>query len=133
MNWPYFKIFEDIFKDDKTINIACVMSTTMSSSENTILPEINTISQLVKKPSLQYVNIIENDDIVSPSSSSVPLSDATPKSHTKRRQLDRWRKRQLEIEEEKLLEVKRIREAIEKSNDIQESKIKILESLVKKM
>lgn len=133
MHWPYFNIFKDIFKEDKTFNIACVMSTTRSSTENAVLPEIGTVSQLVEKPSPQCVNSTETENATSPSCSSMPLDCATPKKHAKRRQLDRWRKRQLEIEEEKLLEVKRIREAIEKSNEIQESKTKVLETLAKKI
>lgn len=131
MNWTYFKIFEDIFKEDKSINIDCVMSTTQTSEENPIMTETNTDSTLGLQ--IQDLSDIVTKNIASPSTSSSFLADGTQKKLAKRRQLDRWRKRQLEIEEEKLLEVKRIREAIERSNEIQENKTKILESLAKKI
>lgn len=137
LEWPYFKIFEDIFKQDKTVNISCVMSSTRGSNKNK-LSEINSISELPhRSPQQGILNInTENIDIENPSSGDSELlpkylsTDATPKRGVKRRQLDICRKRQLEMEEEKLIELKKVREAIEKSNEIQERRLKVLENLV---
>lgn len=59
------------------------------------------------------------------------LTTPTKKTKIKKVQsLDRFRKRQLDIEEGKLEELKKIRKCIEESNELQKQKIDILKQIV---
>ncbi|KAI4455548.1 myb/sant-like dna-binding domain [Holotrichia oblita] len=66
---------------------------------------------------------------VSPSTSQSKTPESlenTPQSQSKRN-LDSFRKRQLEIEQERLEELKKVRQAIEVSNELAKEKIRLME------
>ncbi|VEN58685.1 unnamed protein product [Callosobruchus maculatus] len=83
INWPYFQRMEEIFATDKTVN----------------LPDVVSSSPLSGSSMSSRCNTPEESRRHEPTPS--------------KRNLDKFRERQLEIEEERLQELKRIRMGIE--------------------
>ncbi|VEN42784.1 unnamed protein product, partial [Callosobruchus maculatus] len=98
INWPYFQRMEEIFATDKTVNLPVVVSGLSSPlSDSSMSSRCNTPEESRRH-------------------------EPTPS----KRNLDKFRERQLEIEEERLQELKRIRMGIEESNKINKEKVLLL-------
>lgn len=118
ISWEYFNIFEEIFQEDKPVsNTPTISSIVISGNED-------------DEPAPVEVNNSEpegNDGgLTDKSRSSTPSLKQVKAKH-----LDTFRKRQLEVEESKLAEMKKLRETIEESNQIQKEKVALLRELVK--
>lgn len=109
VNWEYYDDFEDIFHNDKTVNVGNTLSSLSETSSVTpasfvVPPPIFTES--MKTPQVDETNLI---------------ALATPKKGKGAKLLEH-RKKKLETEVERVTELKKIRMAIEKSNKIQEER-----------
>ncbi|XP_071057001.1 uncharacterized protein [Onthophagus taurus] len=102
ISWEYYNRFNEIFTEDKTINIDCTVSSFQTQSDDD-----------VRSPGLGAAQDFEQDS-----------RSNTPTGPQKKR-LDVFRKRQLELEEEKLEEVKKIRVSLEEYNKIQREKLEL--------
>ncbi|KAF5270991.1 hypothetical protein FQR65_LT05341 [Abscondita terminalis] len=103
-NWQYFDRMEEIFINDKTVHLPNVVQT-LEGTPN----QSNNVSE---EPSQSTITI---DD-----------SDTSTASNTKKKNLDALRKRQLEIEQERVDELKKIRLAIEENNRLSKEKLTVL-------
>lgn len=134
--WPYYNRLLEIFKDDKTIHPQHLMASIHKVCDDTSgeyigekLPDVveeklsRAQSKVVAAP-IELVSPKCTEIIVSPKSISSPATD-TPKRQKK---LDNFRKRQLEIENEKLEEIKKLRAAVEDSNRISLLKCNVLKT-----
>ncbi|KAJ8962275.1 hypothetical protein NQ318_018254 [Aromia moschata] len=106
IKWEYFDRFQQIFAVDKTVN-------PVNLESSLPLPGLETATP--------------NEDLVEDSctSSEACNSNWTPSRRWKR--LDVFRKRQLDLELEKIEEIKLIRKEMEKYNDIQKKKLELFE------
>ncbi|XP_050516598.1 uncharacterized protein LOC126891464 [Diabrotica virgifera virgifera] len=166
VSWEYFDIMEDIFGEDKTINIGHTIS---SMIEETVPPSLN-----IPTTSTGIRDILSPIDIAQPGTSSTSvealqpslfqevstpttLIAETPKEALqpslfqevstpttliaetpnkkskaqKGRIIYGLRREQLIVERERVKEIKLLREAVEKSNKIQEERNELLRKLLK--
>lgn len=113
ISWKYFERFEQIFTIDKTINKPALISST---------PEISN--------PVQDEHASEDARHQIPSTSSSTSSCSSSKIIKKTR-LDSFRKRQLELEEQRIEELKQIRLEIAESNKINREKLSLLQQFFK--
>uniref|UniRef100_A0A6P7GGR2 Uncharacterized protein LOC114342360 isoform X2 n=1 Tax=Diabrotica virgifera virgifera TaxID=50390 RepID=A0A6P7GGR2_DIAVI len=140
VSWEYFDIMEDIFGEDKTINIGHTIS---SMIEETVPPSLN-----IPATSTGIRDILSPIDIAQPGTSSTSvealqpslfqevstpttLIAETPNKKSKAQKgriIYGLRREQLIVERERVKEIKLLREAVEKSNKIQEERNELFES-----
>ncbi|KAF5271236.1 hypothetical protein FQR65_LT17677 [Abscondita terminalis] len=139
VTWEYYPAMESLFADDKTMNVGHTIASLPSNITELHLSvpspsTVTTQSQCVPVPSLpststqstSYTQISGSTPLTPvqealpiPMSSSMPLK----KEKAKRgQQLHGLRKKQLEIEEKRLAEIKELKEAINKINEIQKER-----------
>lgn len=105
VNWEYYDTFEDIFLNDKTVNVGI----TLSSLSETSLESPTT-------------SIAPSENIQIPQVDATNLTALGTSKKGKGTKLLEHRKKKLEIEGERVQELKKIRMAIEKSNIVQEER-----------
>lgn len=108
IHWEYYDKFCAIFAEDKTVNtdhlVASIRDDSCTSNEATSV------------------------DLDSATSISHSIGENTPSnSREKQKNLDVFRKRQLQIETEKLEELKKIRVALEENNKINKQKLNMFQ------
>lgn len=126
IDWEYFTLFNNIFLEDKSINlpIGCI-STIPPPPTNEMLSSIEKLSET------------QNTNFSTPTEEEIPwnlpsTSSMSQNSKNEReKSLNKLRKRQIEIEEHKLEELKKIRMCLEKNNALQERKLEVLKDLGK--
>lgn len=119
IDWEYFNVFNNIFSEDKSINLPSgCMSTTTPPANNDVLSSIEKMSET------QNQNLSNPTEEISWSS---PSTSGTSKSSRNEREkaLNKLRKRQMEIEEHKLEELKKIRICLEENKGIQQQKLEV--------
>lgn len=127
MNWEYFSIFQDIFQEDKTMNTTPVVYTEIPSQIHTNLDSSNGICS-----TSSIDTDLQVEPLVSPGHSTHARHnvDVPASKRKKQNDLDRFRKRQLEIEDKKLEELKKLRECMEENNKLQKEKIDVIKKLM---
>ncbi|KAK5647667.1 hypothetical protein RI129_002559 [Pyrocoelia pectoralis] len=137
ISWEYFSIFQDILREDKTVNPCPLMSSTASetnsvNTNNTKPTRVNNNTPL-NEPSIDVepeVQTLCNSGSVTPTSSVSSVGSQKCNKPQKATQLDMLRKRQLQIEEDKLSELKKLRESVEENNKLQREKLEILKLMI---
>lgn len=128
LKWEYYDRFKEIFADDKSVNMPHLMASTISTS--TMNQIVATASATSKSPAIKGLESNEENSSNSESTmglSSRLVSKQSPATETpKTKRLDTFRKRQLELEERKLDELKKLREAVEENNRINLLKVNML-------
>lgn len=135
MNWEYYNYFVDMFQDDKTVNLPKTILSSTKINQN-LSPQLSLDVSGSEDCSSTIVTC--TTPLQSPSSDITQheirtLNVDTPTSKekaVKAKRLDKYRKRQLKIEEEKLKELKRMRESIEESNQLQKERIELLKEVL---
>lgn len=124
VSWEHYDDFEDIYAEDRTVNIPKIISSTVKQLPSTAeaIPSTSTAPEPVSVPPL------------TPSSSVPPRTPCSAKRNQaiKMSGTYRQRKQQIDLEEKRLEEIKLLRLAIEESNNIQRERNNILKELVKK-
>ncbi|KYN27220.1 hypothetical protein ALC57_03564 [Trachymyrmex cornetzi] len=143
MSWIYFDIMSEIVFDDRTVNPNLAMASAVflnndndddNNNDNDNQNEIEKIARfenaiLSKNLSDQE---IENILSVTSTSSTISISNVFEKNvqnknfRKRNKPIDNYRKRYMEIEEERIKELRKLREAIEKNNTIQKERVEIL-------
>lgn len=119
VNWEYFERFNEIFAEDKTINISNVIT---SIVVNDI--ECRRETENAEKPR----EILT--PLPSPSGASCSGSDAPSNCREKQKRLDSFRKRQIELDEQRVEELKKIRLEIAESNRISREKLELFKQFL---
>ncbi|XP_025267850.1 uncharacterized protein LOC112639121, partial [Camponotus floridanus] len=132
ISWAYFDIMSEIFFDDRTVNPNFVIASTVLSNNNNNnkneTEEITTSGNIPENESIE-----ENDNMSSTSTSSSVRSNIFKKSiqnkkiYGKRNKpIDNYRKKCIDIEEDRIKELRKLREAVENNNTIQREKLEML-------
>lgn len=136
ISWIYFDIMFEISFDDRTINPNLVMASTVLSNNNNNnkneTEEITTSENNIP----ENENIEENDNISSNSTTSSSVcvrsnifkkSMQNKKIYGKRNKpIDNYRKKYINMEEDRIKELRKLREAVENNNTIQKEKLEML-------
>ncbi|KYN38795.1 hypothetical protein ALC56_06794 [Trachymyrmex septentrionalis] len=139
MSWIYFDIMSEIVFDDRTVNPNLAMASAVffnndndndDNNDNT-QNEIEKIARFENSILSKNLSDREIENVLSTSSiisiSSILKKNVQNKKFRKRNKpIDNYRKRYMEIEEERIKELRKIREAIEKNNIIQKERVEIL-------
>ncbi|KAF5284083.1 hypothetical protein FQA39_LY17132 [Lamprigera yunnana] len=149
VSWSYYAEFLKLFEDDFTKNFGHTVSSCASPSNNTSgfsspsvasnspsdrLPISNSVSTplFVSTVKENLLKVISNP--TSPSLANESESPAsTPTKHLKAERgekLCQFRKQQIDIEEQRIQQLKELKEAVERSNKIQERRNELLEMFV---
>lgn len=141
ISWPYFDIMSEIFLDDRTVNPNLVMASTIlannngnnnKTNNNDKNNKIKETATFEKSSATDNSSDQENENILSPASSSSNNSSICRKSMLKNKirkrnkPIDLYRKKNIEIEEERNMELKMIRQSIQENNIIQKQKLEVL-------
>lgn len=106
IQWEYFSLFEDMLRDDKTVNATPVMSSIIPSED--CAGSSGSTSLSISHNDQSEPNPVNCVPSPLGSGTETPLSSKRAKA----KQLDAFRKRQLDIEEEKVAELKRLRKLL---------------------
>lgn len=141
ISWPYFDIMSEIFLDDRTVNPNLVMASTIlannngnnnKTNNNDKNNKIKETATFEKSSATDNSSDQEDENILSPASSSSNNSSICRKSMLKNKirkrnkPIDLYRKKNIEIEEERNMELKMIRQSIQENNIIQKQKLEVL-------
>lgn len=124
-------IFEDLFHEDKTINLPkSILSSTkienLTNQSKTSELSINCDSDSGNS-SNALSPTVEQLSVKTATLLSIPSSSEKSANNSR---LNKLRKRQLEVEEEKLQELKKMRRSMEESNRLQNEKLDLLRQLL---
>lgn len=141
ISWSYFDIMSEIFLDDRTVNPNLVMASTIlannngnnnKTNNNDKNNKIKETATFEKSSATDNSSDQEDENILSPASSSSNNSSICRKSMLKNKirkrnkPIDLYRKKNIEIEEERNMELKMIRQSIQENNIIQKQKLEVL-------
>lgn len=141
ISWPYLDIMSEIFLDDRTVNPNLVMASTILADNNGNNNKTNNngknykikeTATFEKSSATDNSSDQEDENILSPASSSSNNSSICKKSMLKNKirkrnkPIDLYRKKNIEIEEERNMELKMIRQSIQENNIIQKQKLEVL-------
>lgn len=151
MCWEYFNDFEEIFANDATINTSYIIQSMPQESPSTSLQNISFTSPI--PISVQPDPILSlNTSLLIPSMSqpstpqpsphqapttphikSTPTSSQVEKKEkaVRNKRLYQHRKKIVELEEHRIEEIRQLRMAVEKNNEIQQERNEILKELIK--
>ncbi|KAF5274567.1 hypothetical protein FQA39_LY07179 [Lamprigera yunnana] len=146
VSWPYYAEFLKLFENDSTINFGHTVSSCASPSNNTLGFSSPSVASNSPSNRLQISNSVSTPLFVStvkenllkvisyPSSPSLANESespaSTPTKHLKAergKKLYQFRKQQIDIEERRIQQLKELKEAMERSNKIQERRNELLE------
>lgn len=137
ISWQYFSRFEQIFATDKCIKPTRIVGSMVypndvdnSSESHASVESVSVLCTEVNRP--LTLNLHQNSAYPSSSSSPSPQSTPTTCENNRWKRLDIFRKRQLEIEQNKLDEIKEIRGQLEEYNKIQRKKLELFEKYLTK-
>lgn len=138
ISWPYFDIMSEIFLDDRTVNPNLVMASTILANNNGNNNKTNNNdknNKIKETATFEKSSVTDNssdqedENILSPASSSSNNSSICRKSMLKNKirkrnkPIDLYRKKNIEIEEERNMELKMIRQSIQENNIIQKLEV----------
>ncbi|XP_012057134.1 PREDICTED: protein PFC0760c-like [Atta cephalotes] len=138
MSWIYFDIMSEIVFADSSVNSNLAMASAVffnndNGNDNTqneiekITRFENSISKNLSDRKIENVLSVASTSSSTISISSILKKNLRNKKFRKRNKpIDNYRKRYMEIEEEQIKELRKIREAIEKNNKIQKERVEIL-------
>lgn len=131
IQWEYYNYFCDMFQADKTVNLPkSILSSTLirpstptsemfvDTNGGSSSSSISTMLTCNSPATVEELSLLKD----TPTSSNVKAVQSN--------RLQKFRKRQLAIEEEKLVELKKIRKGIEESNQLQKEKLKLLKEFM---
>lgn len=148
VSWEYFEDFEDIFREDKTVNFTETVSSLRSEPSCSLIasgtshdiPDVQP-STSTSQPNTDVLDTVDSNVSIISLETTPHVYQSTPKKNMKKsttgqavrgRHLFAFRKKQLEIEERRVEEIIKLTKAIERSNEIQEERNIILRQLVNK-
>lgn len=129
INWEYFEAFEKMFEVDRSVNF----QPPIASSNFLNFPSTSTsnsiTSNILSDPVLELNSSQFEQNIATPLTNPEHTRIAKEKK-TGSKRLQEYRKNLLQTEISRVNEIKKLREAIEQSNDIQKERNQILLQLV---
>jgi len=138
MSWIYFDIMSEIVFADSSVNSNLAMaSAVFFNNDNGNDNTQNEIEKITRFENSISKNLSDREienvlSVASTSSSTISISSILKKNlrnkkfRKRNKPIDNYRKRYMEIEEEQIKELRKIREAIEKNNIIQKERVEIL-------
>ncbi|KYM99393.1 hypothetical protein ALC62_09896, partial [Cyphomyrmex costatus] len=134
ISWTYFDIMSEIFFDDKTVNPNVVMASTVSLNNDDNNDNNNDnnkkTEKIVRNISSPNVSDQENENFSQCSSSTSSSSTNILKKRRtigkRKTPINSYRKKCIEVEEERNNDLKRLIEAVENNNAIQKQKLEVL-------
>jgi len=138
MSWIYFDIMSEIVFADSSVNSNLAMASAVFFNNDTGNDNTqNEIEKITRFENSISKNLSDREienvlSVASTSSSTISISSILKKNlrnkkfRKRNKPIDNYRKRYMEIEEEQIKELRKIREAIEKNNIIQKERVEIL-------
>ncbi|XP_018303142.1 uncharacterized protein [Mycetomoellerius zeteki] len=126
ISWEYFDTFEDIFANDMTINYSSTLSSMQGNNEITANESSQDDNELIDQSPLSCPSTRSSS--ASPCASVTQISEPLRKARMST--LHKLRQKQISIEEKRLDTMLQLKSSIDRSNQIQEERNKLIEQFL---